>query len=172
MIAVNLPVINVTSGVQDAATCARCEGECCKRSPGIVHPGDLGPRSSLVEVLVAYVRTGRWAFDYWEGDPRPKSRQSKPPLTECYYLRPATIKAPGKVIDASWGGQCCLLTDAGCSLAFENRPRQCRELVPNPECPGRCDEPFSKQDIVASWAPERIQRRVRQAIAILCGPQE
>lgn len=39
-----------------------------------------------------------------------------------YWVRPVIVGREGKLMDASWGGTCALLTSNGCSLEFTQRP--------------------------------------------------
>src|ERR1017187_3555727 len=54
------------------AICGRCEGACCKRSPGEAHPADFGApdRARMRESLFEVLSSGMWAIDHWVGDPR------------------------------------------------------------------------------------------------------
>ena len=66
-----------------------------------------------------------------------------------WFVRPACINAPGKVIDRSWGGPCALLGPRGCVLRYADRPYDCRRLVP-----GVCDpDPMAKSLAAAAWLP-------------------
>lgn len=148
---IELPIIDRRDGTQGAATCQACGGRCCQQMPGLTHPSDFGPRETLTGVLVSYLRTGFWSIDWWEGDPREGGE-----LTQVYYVRPATVKGIGKLCDPSWGGCCALWSaDHGCSLAFENRPMECRHLKPVPgdaNCKGKGKEWFVRQ-----WIPYQAE---------------
>ncbi len=148
----SLSIIDRTDGVQGAETCRQCGGMCCQKMPGIAFPDDFGPRETLTAVLVEYFRTGYWAIDCWEGmdyEPNPLLRQT------VYYVRPATVKAKaeGKLSDWSWGGTCSLWSaEKGCSLAFNNRPRQCRTLEPSRNYFEAYSGPDDKEAAAIAWS--------------------
>jgi Fe-S-cluster containining protein len=128
----------------DAARCAACGGACCKSLPGAAFPEDFPTAESVQEALA----TGRWALDWWEGDPR----EGHDELTEAYFLRPATKGKEGVVRDPSWGGECTFLTPKGCELPAERRPRECRMLTPRPkgvDCMG--DGTAGKRAAAVAW---------------------
>lgn len=111
-----LPLIHKN---EDAATCAACGGACCKTMPGILAPEDVlgGPTEDNIEAML---RSGEYAIDFYV-NPR------------IFFVRPATTwaRARGAMLDPSFGGQCVLLTPAGCSKPWSTRPRSCRGLIPN-----------------------------------------
>jgi Fe-S-cluster containining protein len=125
--------------------CSMCKGKCCKRMPGTIHPDQI--KDISVESLSALIKTKNYAFDYWEGNP---SDNTSFDGVTAYYLRPATKGAIGRIVDASWGGECAFLTDTGCSLSFDDRPLECQELVVDKDfnCTG---EGFSKKESSIAW---------------------
>ena len=138
----SLPVL--TTLVLATPQCDGC-GRCCKASPGLFVPEDFG---SDLERMREAVSAGRVSIDWWEGD------------GEIYYLRPATKDGVGEVFHPSWGGACNHLSDAGCGLTYEARPRQCRGLVPGEPGVRDCIEPGAdKRDFVAQWEEwsERVE---------------
>ncbi len=128
--------------------CGPCGGACCKTMPGHAFPSDLG--ADISGELRARLATGKWAIDWWEGDPR----EGKDELDYAYYLRPATIGKEGQLEDASWGGQCTFLRDDGCSI-FDQRPTGCRGLEPAPGGdPSKCQVRHgTKRDAAIAWIP-------------------
>lgn len=135
---------------EDREICGKCGGGCCKRSPGIFSPGDVGAPvvGTMRERIHALLTSGIGQLDWWEGDPRDGHEE----LGRCLFLR-AAILGEDRIYSPSWGGCCAMLKDAGCSLPFGERPANCRELVPRES--GRCHLPkeFSKRAMSASWAP-------------------
>lgn len=128
----------------DAKLCAECGGKCCKRMPGSAHPDDFG--QPLKENLIAAFRSGNWAVDWWEGDPRPGMYE----LPRGLFVRPA-IKGVYRLMDPSWGGECTFLTNTGCSLPYDKRPAICRLLEPSKT---ECISHWGPKDIVAlTWLP-------------------
>lgn len=75
--AFQLPVLNF----QAPEICAACGGACCRRAPGIAHPEDFGApdRADLRRRVEAALASGRWAVDWWEGDPRPAPHRRRLP---------------------------------------------------------------------------------------------
>lgn len=137
---------------ENSSVCTSCGGACCKGMPGSSHPLDF--KEITVDVLIEKLKNG-YCFDYWEG------KASDDPQYEdktAYYLRPSTTRGLGKIVDASWGGACNFLTDKGCPLSFEERPSQCRALVPDPEPDMHAKDckwldGYSKKDIAVAWLP-------------------
>lgn len=109
---------------QPTPKCSECQGKCCKTLPGSWYPQDI-PGGPTVENVVAFVRSGRACFDWWEGDPR----KGHDELERGLFLRPRTVGGPF-VIDPSWGGTCVYLQSFGCSLQWDERPTGCRALKP------------------------------------------
>lgn len=128
--------------------CRVCGGECCQRYPGSTSPEDWGApdKETMLSRLVAAFRTGKWAIDWWEGDPLDDGTEHD--CVQCgefingYYVRPATIKPKYQysLRDPSWGGVCVFWSkNTGCWFALDKRPEGCRVLKPNK--PGRCLSP-------------------------------
>lgn len=109
---------------QDATICSACEGLCCQKLPGATQPEDLG--GVTLGKLLKLLRSGLWAIDWWDGDPR----EGKYRLQRAEFLRPAIKGYEGLVFHGSWGGECVFLTNTGCKLSFEKRPISCRALEP------------------------------------------
>jgi len=109
--------------------CSKCGGICCTNMPGVCLPSDF--KEPLLRSLAEAFRSGKYAIDWWEGDPRKNGGG----LRKTYFVRPATRNSRG-LFDSSWGGECVLLTPSGCSLAPRERPSGCRLLEPktNGEC--------------------------------------
>jgi hypothetical protein len=128
-----------------AAICGPCGGVCCKSVAGIYHPSQFGEtRMEIKRNLRRALATGRYAVDWWDGDPRP----GKDEFGRAMYVRPAHINVT-RLYDASWGGTCVNLTDAGCSKPFDDRPHQCRDLVPNAN--HNCRAPHGKDWYGIEW---------------------
>lgn len=133
----------------DEAECTACGGVCCKNIPGFTRPNDWGAtEEERVERIAAALRSGDYCIDWWEGDPRPDGD-----FHTVDMIRPAHTRKRGQMRHASWGndGPCALLTEAGCSLAHDARPFDCRGLVPNKDHQ-KC-KPFDegKKDSAIAW---------------------
>ena len=121
--------------------CAVCGGKCCRHAACILHP-------TQVEISYQGIKTlfkKGFCFDYWEGDIIDNG-----PLDKVYYMRGQHKAQEGKIVDASWGGECIFLTDMGCNLSWEERPFQGKSLVPGAD---KCflPETSSKKILVLAW---------------------
>jgi hypothetical protein len=131
-----LPIV----GVQDAQTCARCMGQCCKGTPGASDPMDLLDGDGDLDGLTIFemFSSGDWVLGFWDGDPRDEAwgdrrRRGLDHVSIVYFPRPAYKKKSGELFEQrfDWDlGGCTFLTDKGCKLEFEARPYGCRTLVP------------------------------------------
>jgi len=133
--------------------CSECGGKCCKEYPGIAFPSDFDMPNT--EKLKAALESGKWAIDWWDGDPRGDGCDS---LDRAYFIRPATIDRVGKLLDASWGGQCVFLSDSGCVIKSDERPLNCRMVEPRAD--GDCinhfrdnNNVFIKRASAIEWMP-------------------
>lgn len=147
-------------GVFNESFCAQCKGVCCKMYPGTTMPEDWGaPREEVMkERLDEAFASGRWTIDWWGTDPRPaESRTNPPELKRAYFVRPATIGYEGVRYHTDSQGRCTFLDDAvGCTLTEDERPTQCRMLVPAAKFPDECGyqgKPYSKYDCAVAWLP-------------------
>ena len=98
--------------MENPQVCRKCGGACCKNKPGVFAPeqfvGIAGMQVELArgDLIVGY-------FDY-ESDSRPR----------VFYLRPRMEKESGPV-EEWWPNPspCVYLTQHGCRLSYEARPR-------------------------------------------------
>lgn len=139
---------------EDRQICAECGGECCKRMPGIFSPEQLGApnREKIKDNLMAFLKTSKYAIDWWEGDPRVDIDEDDE-VWRAPYIRPATVDKIGVFEDPSWGGECCMLTESGCYLAWDERPEECQGLIPQKG--GRCRREVgrNKRELSVAWLP-------------------
>jgi Fe-S-cluster containining protein len=155
-VSVSLPIVRDSFERPDL--CGPCGGACCARAPGEGFPEDFGApdRDVVRNRLLDRFRSGRWSFDWWEGDPRDDGGGDA--LSLSYYPRPSTIKKVGAVTDPSWGGACTFLGEKGCT-DFENRPTGCRSLQPMPPdkpgaTHGECRTVYGgKREAAIAWIP-------------------
>lgn len=133
---------------ENYSLCSSCRGLCCKRYPGLLHPDQLDEITE--ESLTKLVESG-FQFDYWEGNLTGYPEHDN---IRFYFVRPATVRSRGKIIDASWGGQCTFLTNEGCTFKFEDRPQMCQDLEPieNLKCKLK-EGALTKEDYVMAWLP-------------------
>lgn len=121
--------------------CEKCGGNCCKTMGCHISPFDLKEVST--QSIIDFIdETGCVSIDWWEGNPATGEQDG----TKSYYLR--VKNAGSNVIDPAYLGKCSILTDKGCSLSFEYRPKGARELIPEePECRAA----YSKQQCAIDW---------------------
>jgi len=133
--------------------CGPCGGGCCKAYPGITSPTDFGApnREVMLHRLTEAFRSGKWAIDWWEGDPRPEGERVGGYLSKAYFVRPHVRGEEGWLRDATYGGRCTFHTDSGCTLEHNQRPTQCRTLVPAKD--GMCKQSVDKHELTLAWLP-------------------
>ena len=107
--------------------CGPCGGQCCLKVPGANWPQDFGlPR--IKKQLREALDSGRYAIDWWEGDPR-HDYHDDDEMGCAYFVRPAVKGMEGVLRDPTWGGPCTFLEEGvGCVLDPKQRPRACRWL--------------------------------------------
>jgi len=133
--------------MEDKKVCKKCGGYCCKQYPGAIDPADLGKNKKEIQARLVEMLRGNYIFDYWEGSFKRRKHTS-------YFLRPKVDNEVGTYsrVHGSWGGPCAFLTPSGCELPYEDRPRNCRELIPNPNYPeGKCKKGYDKEDSLTDW---------------------
>jgi Fe-S-cluster containining protein len=119
---------------ENPSVCGTCPSPCCGFLPGEVFPQELDPElrpEILRRKAQSLIATGRYAVDWWEGDPRRNISESE--RVSCgYYLRPAIEGHEGNKFHAAWSfhGGCTFLGPEGCTLAHDARPLGCRAVVP------------------------------------------
>jgi hypothetical protein len=126
--------------------CQLCGGKCCMNLPGATLPQDWG--EPLIEVLVKALSSGKWAIDWWEGDPTGGGDE-----INGYYIRPAH-RGHTEIFHASWGARPCVFLGVdGCELGVEERPTGCRMLEPAEDPSGCIVHGASKQECAVTWMP-------------------
>ena len=121
---------------QTTDQCHECKGECCRRMGCHFAPSDF--KEIAFEYLKSKIDQGYISIDWWETDHGPE-----------YYLRMRHVGAP--VVDPSWGGQCIMLTDIGCTFSFDERPLGGKALRPRAGAGGHCETDYSKFDSKEDW---------------------
>ena len=116
--------------------CKKCKGTCCKRMGCHLSPEDINGDITY-DKLKRLLDTGNYSIDWWEGE------------ESLYYIRMRNKNA--NIIDPSWGGECVLLTENGCSLNFENRSKGGRMLLARINEFEKCKDYYSKEDCVHDW---------------------
>jgi hypothetical protein len=82
------------------------------------------------------------------------------------YPRPATIlERGGRGVPRDDLAACAFLGAQGCRLAFDDRPRMCRALVPSPGYD--CEGDWGRREAALAWLPH--QRMVEAALGAAGG---
>lgn len=122
--------------------CGVCRGRCCRTMGCSLSPEDmrraLADNEESVECVEELLKRGDFAID---------SFQIKGQT--FYYLRMRHKCFTFIGIDAM--GECVMLTDSGCALAFENRPMGGRMLEGKTN--GGCIQHYTQEMMVADWKP-------------------
>ena len=128
--------------------CSECGGKCCKAMPGACFPSDFAFPANTTKLAVA-LKSGRYAIDWWEGDPR----EGKDEYSRGFFVRPAVKGKEGILYDPTWDGECTFLDTNGCQLDKNNRPLNCKKL--EPVAGGKCKihDDASKQGAAIAWLP-------------------
>lgn len=152
----------MTSINEDLSICARCNGQCCRTKPGIEGPERFSAASDPAAALAELLASGRWVLEKHIGIPyQPGVTEPDPDRIIC-YPRPATVAEslrPG-IDPLPETGECVFLEIDGCILAFEQRPRLCRELIPD-VC-FECESPWGRREAAMAWLPH--QQIIEQAV--------
>ena len=120
------------NGTQPIERCKTC-GSCCKTMGCHYSPDDF--KEINYEYLKSEIEKGHISIDWWEDNPN------------RYFLRIRNVDADA--VDPSWGGRCSLLTENGCPLPFEKRPKGARFL--DAKQSGDCDQGYGKKACADDW---------------------
>ena len=121
--------------------CKKCGGDCCNRMGCHISPFDLKEISfDFIRALID--ESNCISIDWWEGDAWEGNYE------RVYYLR--LRNEDSEIVDPSWHGKCSILTDVGCSLSFQYRPKGGRGLIPSEE---DCCIVYSKYQCCEDWYP-------------------
>jgi hypothetical protein len=106
----------------------------------------LSPEDIKVEItyknLINLLNTGRYSIDWWE------AFELNGKAVNGYYIRARHVNKG--IIDPSFGGVCALLTDNGCSLCYEDRPKGGRFLISDVML--NCKTEYEKFDSAKDWS--------------------
>lgn len=136
--------------------CSACGGVCCNTLPGNSYPEDFGfegiTQEQVLEGLIEMFKTGNWQIDWWDGK-LPDDICSKNAL----FIRPSTKKGRGRIYHGAWAFEGCIFhTQTGCTLTFDERPHDCKALVPRAH---KCMRPLEEGQInaklvaIEKWSP-------------------
>ena len=128
----------------DNKYCVTCKGECCKTMGCHLSPEDINVAITY-EALKELLDTGNYSIDWWE-----EYELSGIGKVNGYFLRVRNVDGP--IVDPSWGGKCKLLTEQGCSLSFNERPKGGRMLLSKKGALDRCYQYYTKKQCADDWA--------------------
>lgn len=136
-------------GYKPGAECSQCKGRCCKERGCSLSPQDMWQALGLEngslpdkEMLVQLLNRpdGRYALDFFSEKDGP-----------CFYLRMRHKCYTFIGVDAI--GECVALTESGCALTEEERPKGGRFLESKPD--GACVQHYTREQMCEDWAPYR-----------------
>lgn len=128
--------------MENLEICSKCKGKCCKAMGCHFSPDDFKDLS--YEGLKKEMDKGYISIDWWEGNPFDPDKRNEIP--RAFFLRVRNRDA--KIVDASWGGACSLLSEKGCTLSYEERPKGGKELIP---AVPKCIIKYSKDECAKEW---------------------
>lgn len=156
------------NGYESAEICRVCGGACCKTGGCSLAPEDMlrelaiwrleregseaqgseknagQPGEAELWELEKWLQESNCAIDSFTGETGP-----------CYYIRMRHKCFTFIGVDAM--GECIALTDQGCSLPYERRPKGGRDLEGRPD--RRCRQHYTREQMEADWKP--YQQRLR-----------
>ena len=126
--------------MENKEICSKCKGKCCKTMGCHYSPKDFEEIS--FEYLMSQIDKGYISIDWWEGNPFKDDRN----IHRAFFLRVRNVESP--IVDPSWGGVCILLTEDGCPLSFEERPKGARLLISSAN---KCKSLYTKENCCIDW---------------------
>ena len=142
--------------MENKKLCSICRGQCCKHGGCELSPSDF-KEGVTYETIKARIERGLISIDWWEGNVFEDIEDSpyrSENINRCLFLRMRHKGA--SVVDPSFGGECVALTEKGCSLPYDERPKGGRELIPDIEIKKdylklNCHSDWSKKDSAIEW---------------------
>ena len=116
---------------ENLSICSLCKGKCCKRSPGMFSPDQVKKELESIEQSRSIPEGFRVSTRFGRG------------LSYYHGLAPDTSDTTG------W---CINLTESGCRLSWEERPTECKILIPQPDtkCLSDLD---GLSELIEVWKP-------------------
>lgn len=132
--------------MENKELCKECKGQCCKNMGCHFSPDQFNDLS--FEGLKKEIDKGFISIDWWEGNPF--DEEDVTIGKRGYFLR---VRNKNKgVIDPAFYGECSLLTEDGCSLSYDERPKGGRELIPTKENGQfKCELKYTKNECARDW---------------------
>lgn len=106
--------------MSDKNKCSKCGGYCCKSMGCHISPFDL--ISIDKDDIKKLLNTGFVSIDWWD------NFEQDDYYGPGYYLRMRNKNS--NIVDPAYIGICSILTQAGCALEFQYRPKGGRSLSP------------------------------------------
>ena len=132
----------MAEGFSSERICMQCRGRCCKTLGCSLEPLDmlkaLGNRTATWENVEDLLQNGKFAIDSFQ-------------FKGCvfYHLRMKHKCFTFIGIDAM--GECIALTEQGCNIAFEDRPKGGRMLEGRED--GGCIQHYTQEMMITDWEP-------------------
>ncbi len=147
---------------EDHSICARCGGHCCRTRPGIEGPERFLGSPDPAAALAQFLGSGNWVLEQHLGVPYQPGETAPDPERIIRYPRPATVLEHGKpgLAPLPDTADCVFLAADGCYLPFNDRPRLCRELVP--DICLECESPWGRREAALAWL--NYQEIIEQAL--------
>jgi hypothetical protein len=147
---------NMVNNNENQEICAACGGKCCNNLPGCAHPSDFGFQNmkdnEILNKLERMFHSGLWQIDWWESYEEEFETDAR-----GLFVRPSTKVGRGSIYHGAWIMEGCVFhIPYGCFLPFEERPRDCKTLIPDRE---NCrhqeldDERHPKLIAIEKWIP-------------------
>lgn len=132
----------MTEGYRSDDLCAQCKGRCCKTMGCSLAPADmihaLEDKAVTQENVEDLLQKGDYAIDSFQTGGH-----------AFYYLRMRHKCFTFIGVDAM--GECIMLTETGCKLAFGDRPKGGRMLEASAD--GRCAQHYTQEMMIEDWSP-------------------
>lgn len=132
----------MTEGYREGEPCMRCQGRCCRTMGCSLSPEDmiraLQDRPATRENIETLLQECNYAIDSFQNGGH-----------AFYYLRMRHKCFTFIGVDAM--GECSMLTEHGCSLSFEDRPKGGRMLEAREN--GGCEQHYTREMMIADWNP-------------------
>ena len=143
--------------MENKKLCSICKGHCCKSSGCELSPEDFKDGVTY-EAIKERIDKGLISIDWWEGNVFQEldeyDARSEENISKSLFLRMRNKNAP--VVDPSFGGECVALTENGCKLSYDERPKGGRALIPDLELQKegfriKCHSDWGKIDSAIEW---------------------
>ncbi len=141
-------------GYEDTEVCKVCGGACCKSNGCSLSPEDMlrelaGWKDGQAERKTDDEESIGVQIEKWLQDSHCAIDSFTIEKGRCYYIRMRHKCFTFIGVDAM--GECIALTDQGCSLPFERRPKGGRYLEGRQN--RHCLQHYTREQMIADWKP-------------------